>query len=89
MVSRTSSFDFRSGAKPPSSPTEVASPFFFRMAFRWWNTSTPMRSDSAKLSAPWGTIMNSCGSSVLSACAPPFTMFMNGTGSVRALGPPT
>ena len=79
----------RSGANPPSSPTEVASPFFLRIAFRWWNTSTPMRSDSENDSAPCGTIMNSWGSSVLSACAPPLTMFMNGTGSVRALGPPT
>jgi hypothetical protein len=79
----------RFGAKPPSSPTDVAWPFFLKIAFKVWNTSTPMRSDSAKLGAPWGTIMNSWGSSRLSACAPPFTMFMNGTGSVRAFGPPT
>ena len=59
------------------------------MAFRWWNTSTPMRSASAKVGAPWGTIMNSWGSSVLSACAPPLMMFMKGTGRVRALTPPT
>jgi hypothetical protein len=29
------------GAKPPSSPTEVARPFECRIFFRVWNTSAP------------------------------------------------
>src|SRR5258707_1383227 len=84
IVSSASSLDRRSGAKPPSSPTDVARPFFLRRPFRVWNTSTPMRRASAKVGAPWGTIMNSWGSSALSAWAPPLMMFMKGTGSVRA-----
>ena len=30
-----SAFDFKSGAKPPSSPTFVLSPLFFRIDFNW------------------------------------------------------
>jgi len=47
-----------------------------------------MMEASEKEGAPWGTIMNSCGSSVLSACAPPFNTLSMGTGSVLAAGPP-
>ena len=49
----------RSGANPPSSPTEVASPFDFRSAASAWNTSAHQRSASLKLSAPTGIIINS------------------------------
>ena len=53
-----------------------------------WNTSAPARSASEKLGSPLGTIMNSWKSSELSACAPPLMMFISGTGSTRAPGPP-
>ena len=44
-----------------------------------------MRRASLKLAAPSGMTMNSCRSTELSACAPPFRMFIIGTGSsVRA-----
>jgi hypothetical protein len=76
------------GAKPPSSPTLVARPLCLRIAFRWWNTSTPARRASSNRSKPIGAIMNSWMSRALSACAPPFTMFMSGTGRVRAPTPP-
>ena len=33
--------------------------------------------------------MNSCTSTEVSACAPPLMMFIIGTGSTCALGPPT
>ncbi len=48
-----------------------------------------MRRASSKLSAPTGMTMNSCRSTLLSACLPPFMMFIIGTGSVNALTPPT
>ena len=44
--------------------------------------------NKSKLGAPTGTIMNSWKSTVFVACAPPFTTFIIGTGSVRARGPP-
>jgi len=34
-----------------------------------------------ELAAPTGMIMNSCRSTLLSACLPPFMMFIMGTGS--------
>jgi hypothetical protein len=40
------------------------------------------------VSKPAGMIMNSWMSRLLSACAPPLTTFIIGTGSVRAPGPP-
>ena len=55
---------------------------------RLWNTSAPARSASWKLGRPSGTIMNSWKSSALLAWAPPLMMFIRGTGSTRALGPP-
>ena len=78
----------RSGAKPPSSPTPVLSFRFTSTFFSAWNTSAPMRSASRNDSAPTGTIMNSWKSTVLVACAPPLRMFIIGTGSMRAIGPP-
>jgi hypothetical protein len=44
---------------------------------------------SAKVPAPIGAIMNSCTSTLLSAWAPPLRMFIIGTGSRCADGPPT
>ena len=76
------------GAKPPSSPTAVERPILPRTFLSAWNTSTPMRSPSGKVSAPMGTTMNSCASTLLDAWAPPLRMFIIGTGSTRAIGPP-
>lgn len=61
------------GAKPPSSPTLVASfPYLALMTpLRWWYTSAPMRMASLKELAPTGRIMNSCMASLLPACEPP------------------
>ena len=78
----------RSGAKPPSSPTEVASPLSFSSACSAWNTSVHQRSPSRKVGAPAGMIMNSCTSTVLAAWAPPFRMFIIGTGSLLPDTPP-
>ena len=47
------------GAKPPSSPTEVARPLAFRMEARAWKTSAHQRRPSLKEGAPTGMIMNS------------------------------
>jgi hypothetical protein len=47
-----------------------------------------MRSASAKLSPPTGTTMNSWKSTRLSACAPPFTTFIIGTGNTCESSPP-
>ena len=87
-IRRASSLESRSGAKPPSSPTVVPSPRSRRVPFRAWNTSAPMRRASEKLSAPQGTTMNSWKSTLLSACAPPLSTFIIGTGSTRADSPP-
>ncbi|KKC29358.1 hypothetical protein CDSM653_01626 [Caldanaerobacter subterraneus subsp. pacificus DSM 12653] len=40
------------------------------------------------MGAPTGIIINSCISTLLSACFPPFSMFIIGTGSVLAFTPP-
>ena len=56
--------------------------------FSAWNTSAPQRSASRKLGAPTGTIMNSCRSRLLSACAPPLITFIIGTGSCMRPAPP-
>ena len=58
-VSMASSFERRLGAKPPSSPTLVASPRFFKTCFSAWKTSAPVRSASRNVAAPTGAIMNS------------------------------
>ena len=47
---------------------------------RTWYVSTPHRSASEKLAAPTGMIMNSWKSIELSACTPPLTTFIIGTG---------
>ena len=53
-----------------------------------WKTSAPMRRHSEKVGAPHGTTMNSWKSTLLSACAPPLSTFIIGTGSTRAASPP-
>ncbi len=88
MTSQASSLLFRLGANPPSSPTAVAYPFAARIFFRAWNVSAPHRSASAKPGAPTGMAMNSCRSTLLSACLPPLMMFIMGTGNRNAPGPP-
>ncbi len=87
--SSAASAEGRLGAKPPSSPTLVLWPAFFRAPLRVWNTSAPQRTASASDSAPTGMIMNSWKSIGLSACAPPLMMFIIGTGRIRAWVPPT
>ena len=47
-ASSAASLDSRFGAKPPSSPTPPPSPRSCRCCLRWWKTSAPMRSASAK-----------------------------------------
>src|SRR5690606_20147244 len=81
MVSSASALLRRSGAKPPSSPTAVDRPWPFSTDFSAWKISVPARSASENESKPTGRIMNSCRSTLLSACAPPLTMFIIGTGS--------
>ena len=88
MASSAASVDASLGAKPPSSPTAVERPFSLSTFLREWKTSAPMRRPSRKLSAPTGMIMNSWKSMGASECAPPFMMFIIGTGSTLALGPP-
>ena len=51
-----------------------------------WKISAPQRTASANDGAPSGITMNSWKSTLLSACAPPFRMFIIGTGSTRAAG---
>ena len=88
MHSMASSSLPRSGANPPSSPTEVARPFSFNRAASAWKTSVHQRRPSLKLAAPAGMIMNSCTSTVLAACAPPFKMFIIGSGRRLPFTPP-
>ncbi len=89
MIASSAASSFgRSGAKPPSSPTAVESPRLASTLFSAWNTSTPMRNPSGNDSAPIGTTMNSWESTVFAAWAPPFRMFIIGTGSTWATGPP-
>ncbi len=47
-----------------------------------WKISAPIRSASPNDGAPSGITMNSWKSTLESACAPPFRMFIIGTGSV-------
>ena len=58
------------------------------MEARAWNTSAHQRKASLKEGAPTGMIMNSCVSTVLVACAPPFRMFIMGTGRRLPFTPP-
>ncbi len=80
MVSSASSLLRRSGAKPPSSPTAVDRPRPRSTDLSAWKISVPARRLSEKLEKPTGSTMNSCRSTLLSACAPPLTMFIIGTG---------
>ena len=82
------SLDSRSGANPPSSPTAVLRPRSCNVRLSAWKTSAPVRRASAKVGAPAGTTMNSWKSTALSACAPPLSTFIIGTGSTRAPAPP-
>ena len=52
-------------------------------------TTTPQRMASLKLAAPTGASMNSCTSTLLSACAPPLSTLSSGIGSTCASAPPT
>jgi hypothetical protein len=61
----------------------------FRIFLSAWKISAPQRRPSANDGAPTGITMNSCTSTRVSAWAPPFKMFIIGTGSVRACAPPT
>jgi hypothetical protein len=53
----------------------------FSVAFSAWKTSAPKRIASPEFGAPTGRIMKSWMSTLLSACAPPLTMFIIGSGS--------
>jgi hypothetical protein len=88
MTATASSLSPRSGAKPPSSPTAVFFPDFFSTCLSAWNTSVPMRSPSRNDRAPTGITMNSWKSTLLLAWAPPFRMFIIGTGRRFAMAPP-
>ena len=77
------------GAKPPSSPSPVDRPLPLSTFFSAWYTSAPQRRASRNDSAPIGAIMNSWMSTPESAWAPPLRMFIIGTGSTWAFGPPT
>ena len=89
IVSIASASDLSAGAKPPSSPTDVASPLSFRIDASAWNTSAHHLRHSLKEGAPTGMIMNSCTSSPEdSAWQPPFTIFIIGTGRRLPLMPP-
>ena len=88
MKSSAASALFRFGAKPPSSPTLVLWPASLRPFFSVWKISEPQRTASRSVGAPTGMTMNSWKSIGLSACAPPLTMFIIGTGRMWAFGPP-
>ncbi len=79
----------RRGAKPPSSPTAVVSPLSFSSSTSASGKPRRPRGALPRRSArPRGTIMNSWISRPLSACTPPFRMFMSGVGRTRACTPP-
>ena len=73
---------------PPSSPTLVDIPLEEAESLSAWQTSTPARRASEKVSKPAGIIMNSWRSSLLEAWRPPLMMFIMGTGSRFAEAPP-
>ncbi|KAG6545647.1 hypothetical protein Mapa_012832 [Marchantia paleacea] len=87
--SSPSLFSWMLGAKPPSSPTLVAScPYFFLITdFKLWYTSLPICIASLKDEAPVGRIMNSCMASLLPACEPPLMTLSAGTGSTSSVLP--
>ena len=85
IIFTASSLDERFGANPPSSPTDVFNPFDFKTAFRLWYVSAPILRASLKDLAPIGAIMNSCMSTLLSACLPPLRILKKGTGRRRRI----
>ena len=79
----------RSGAKPPSSPTVgVSAASLAHASSARGRPRCPCAGPRRSASAPKGITMNSCRSTLLSACAPPFRMFIIGTGRTRAAAPP-
>ena len=80
-----SSSSFRLGANPPSSPTPHARPSALSTPFSVWYTSAHQRNASLKFLAPIGIIINSCTLTELSACLPPLSTFIIGTGRVVPL----
>jgi len=59
ITCKASSLLHRFGAKPHSSPTEVARPFAFKIAFKLWKISVHRLNHSLKFGAETGTIINS------------------------------
>ena len=86
--SKGSAFVFRSGAKPPSSPTPVERPALRSTSFRVWYTWLDHLSAVLKSGAPTAMIMNSWKSTLLSAWTPPLSTFIIGTGRVWPFAPP-
>ena len=89
ITSMASSFDFKFGANPPSSPTPVEYPFSFKVFFNEWYTSAQAWIAASNELKPAGITINSCKSTELSAWEPPFIMFIIGTGRTLAFTPPT
>ena len=89
IVSIASSSDLSAGAKPPSSPTDVANPLSFKIPAKAWNTSAHHLKHSLNEGAPTGIIRNSCTSNPDDkAWQPPLTMFIIGTGNLFPEIPP-
>ena len=88
-ICSASSLEPRSGAKPPSSPTAVAEPALVqRLLQRVEDLGAHAQALARSSTRRTGTIMNSWKSTLLSACAPPLSTFIIGTGSTRAASPP-
>ena len=88
-ASSAASFESRSGAKPPSSPTAVDRPSVVQRPLqRVEDLGAHAQRPRRSVGAPTGTTMNSWKSTLLSACAPPFSTFIIGTGSTCAASPP-
>ena len=84
-ISSASSLESRSGAKPPSSPDRGRQPALVQRALERVEDLGAHPQALARSSARrTGTTMNSWKSTLLSACAPPFSTFIIGTGSTRA-----
>ena len=89
MTSRASSLDCRGSARSRlRRRPRCASLLPLSTAFSAWKTSAPQRRPRRSVGAPTGITMNSCKSTLLSACAPPLRMFIIGTGSDCARAPP-
>ena len=63
-------------------------PFASSSDLSFWKISAPQRSASRNDFAPVGTIISSCRSRLLFACAPPLTTFIIGTGICIGPAPP-